>query len=113
MRKTTTPNTSKNTWARAARRACVLAVSEAMKAVMVVPMFCPMARAAACSNPKPGMFMPKSISVMAIVAAEACTIIVTTAPTKTKSRMVRNESCSTWASMPATMSPMFMAVADS
>ena len=57
--------------------------------------------------------MPKSISVMAIVAAEACTIIVTTAPTKTNSRMVRNESCSTWASMPATMSPMFMAVADS
>ena len=95
MRKSTTPNTLKNMWARAARRACVLAVSEAINAVMVVPMFCPMAKAAACSNPKPGMFMPKSISVMAIVAAEACTIMVTKAPTMTKRRMVKNESCGT------------------
>lgn len=57
--------------------------------------------------------MPKSISVMAIVAAEACTIIVTSAPTMTNSRMVKKESCGTWASMPATMSPMFIAVAAS
>ena len=113
MRNTTTPNTLKNMCARAARRACVLAVSEAMKAVIVVPMFCPIAKAAACSKPKPGMFMPKSMSVMAIVAAEACTIIVTTAPTTTKSRMVKNESCGTCDSMPATMSPMFMALAAS
>ena len=54
-----------------------------------------MANAAACSKPKPGMFMPKSISVMAIVAAEACTIIVTSAPTMTNNIIVKNESCGT------------------
>ena len=76
-------------------------------------MFCPMAKAAACSKPKPGMFIPKSINVIAIVAAEACTTMVTKAPTMTNNRMVKKESCGTWASMPATMSPIFMAVAAS
>ena len=56
---------------------------------------------------------PKSIKVIAIVAAEACTSIVTNAPTITKRMIVRNESQGTCASIPATMSPMFMAVAAS
>ena len=68
---TTTPNTLKNVWASAALRACVLPVNDAMSAVIVVPMFCPMANAAASSKEKPAICMSKSIIVMAIVAADA------------------------------------------
>ena len=40
-----TPNTLKNMWARAARRACVLADMAARFEVTVVPMFSPITRA--------------------------------------------------------------------
>ena len=46
------------------------------------------------------------------MAAEACTIIVTTAPTSTKSRMVPNESTGIVASIFATISPIFKSVAE-
>ena len=57
--------------------------------------------------------MPKSISVIAIAADDDCTIIVTNAPTTINSKIVKNEFCGTCASMPATISPIPMAVATS
>ena len=82
-----TPKTLKARWANAARRACVFPVSAARLAVIVVPMFSPSTRAAPSSK----LIQPLAhiISVMAIVAAEACTIMVRMVPLKTKSRMDR------------------------
>ena len=77
-----TPNTLNKRCAIAALRACVLAVSAARLAVMVVPMFSPNTSAAPSSK----LIHPLAhiINVMAIVAAEACTIMVSIVPIKTK-----------------------------
>jgi len=77
-----TPNTLNKRCAIAALRACVLAVSAARLAVMVVPMFSPSTSAAPSSK----LIHPLAhiINVMAIVAAEACTIMVSIVPIKTK-----------------------------
>ena len=86
-------------------------VNEAMRAVMVVPMFWPIAIAAACTKPNPGIFMPNSISVTAIVADDDCTIIVITIPTSTNKTMVENASVLTCSNILATIPPKFMSVA--
>ena len=93
-------------WASAARRACMPAAIDAITAVIVVPMFCPMASAAACSRPNPGMCISKSISVMAIVAADACTSMVTKAPTMTNRMMVKKPPSATFANNAATIEPI-------
>ena len=63
-----TPNTLKQKWANAARLACVLAVSAARLAVIVVPMFSPNTSAAPSSR----LIQPLAhiINVIAMVAAE-------------------------------------------
>ena len=83
-----TPNTLKTKWANAARLACVLAVNAARLAVMVVPMFSPKTSAAPSSR----LIQPLAhiINVIAIVAAEACTIIVSMVPMNKNRRMEKN-----------------------
>ena len=78
-----TPNTLNTRCANAALLACVLPVSAARLAVMVVPIFSPRTSAAPSSK----LIQPFAhmISVIAIVAAEACTIMVSTVPISTKS----------------------------
>ena len=78
-----TPNTLNTKWAKAARRACVLPVKAARLAVMVVPMFSPNTKAAPSSK----LIQPLAhmMSVMAIVAEDACTIMVSTVPINTNS----------------------------
>ena len=83
-----TPNTLNTKWANAARLACVLAVNAARLAVMVVPIFSPNTRAA----PNSRLIQPLAhmISVIAIVAAEACTIMVSIVPMNKNRRMEKN-----------------------
>ena len=80
-----TPNTLNTKWAKAARLACVLPVSAARFAVMVVPIFSP--KTSAAPNSKLIQPLAHIISVMAIVAADACTIMVNTVPIPTKRSM--------------------------
>ena len=70
------------------RLACVLAVNAARLAVMVVPIFSPNTRAA----PNSRLIQPLAhmISVIAIVAAEACTIMVSIVPMNKNRRMEKN-----------------------
>ena len=83
-----TPNTLNTRCANAALLAWVFPVNAAKFAVMVVPMFSPNTSAAPSSK----LIQPLAhiINVMAIVAAEACTIIVSIVPMNTKRRMERN-----------------------
>ena len=83
-----TPNTLKTKCANAARLACVLAVNAARLAVIVVPIFSPSTRAAPSSR----LIQPLAhmISVIAIVAAEACTIMVSIVPMNKNRRMEKN-----------------------
>ena len=76
-----TPNTLNIRCAMAARRACVLPVMAARLAVMVVPMFSPSTKAA--PNSKEIHPLAHMMRVMAIVAADACTIMVSTVPMRT------------------------------
>ena len=80
-----TPKTLNVRCAKAARRACVFPVRAARLAVMVVPMFSPSTSAAPSSK----LIQPLAhmMSVMAMVAADACTIMVSTVPMMTNSRM--------------------------
>src|SRR5699024_2551808 len=73
-----TPNTLNTKWANAARLAWVLAVSAARLAVMVVPIFSPSTSAAPSSR----LIQPLAhmINVIAMVAADACTIMVNMVP---------------------------------
>ena len=77
-----TPKMLNTKWAMAALRDCVLPVRAAKLAVMVVPMFSPNTRAA----PNSKLIQPLAhiIKVMAMVAADACTIMVSTVPMRTK-----------------------------
>ena len=79
-----TPKTLNMRCAKAARRACVLAVNAARLAVIVVPIFSPNTKAAPSSK----LIHPLAhiISVMAMVAAEACTIMVSSVPINTNSK---------------------------
>ena len=83
-----TPNTLNIRCAKAALRACVLAVSAARLAVMVVPMFSPNTNAAPSSK----LIQPLAhiIRVIAIVAEDACTIIVNTVPIITNKMTEKN-----------------------
>ena len=76
-----TPKILNTKCAIAALRDCVLPVKAAKFAVMVVPMFSPNTKAA----PNSKLIQPLAhiINVMAIVAAEACTIMVNTVPINT------------------------------
>ena len=79
-----TPNTLNVRWARAARRAWVLAPMAAMLEVMVVPMFSPSTKAIPIyigSTP-----LEQSTMVMAMSAADDCIQNVSTVP------MPRNEN---------------------
>ena len=77
-----TPNILNTKCAIAALRDCVLPVKAAKLAVMVVPIFSPKTNAAPSSK----LIQPLAhiIKVIAIVAAEACTIMVSTVPIRTK-----------------------------
>ena len=83
-----TPNTLNTKWARAARRDWVLPVMAARLAVIVVPMFSPSTSAAPSSK----LIQPLAhmIRVIAMVAAEACTIIVSTVPISTNNSIDMN-----------------------
>ena len=76
-----TPNTLNTKCAKAARLAGTLPVKAAKLAVMVVPIFSPNTKAA----PNSKLIQPLAhiMSVMAIVAADACTIIVRIVPIST------------------------------
>ena len=82
-----TPKTLNSMWARAARRACVLAPSATRLAVAVVPMFSPITSAI----PKYIGSTPVEHSrmVMAMTAADDCTMQVMRVPMARNARMVR------------------------
>ena len=81
-----TPNTLKTKCAMAVRRACVFALSAARFAVTVVPMFSPITRA----MPWKMEIAPVAhrTIVIAISAAELCTIAVRIVPISRNSRIV-------------------------
>ena len=81
-----TPNTLNTRWASAALRAWVLAPMAAKLAVSVVPMFSPMTRAI----PWKIVIAPvvQRTMVIAIRAAELCTIAVRIDPIRRNRRMV-------------------------
>ena len=82
-----TPKILKNMWAKAARRACVLAERAARLEVIVVPMFSPSTRAIPIEI---GMApLPQSNMVMAITAADDCTQKVSTPPRSRNAKTVR------------------------
>ena len=80
-----TPKTLNTKWANAALLACVLPVNAARLAVMVVPIFSPNTNAA--PNSKLIQPLAHMISVIAIVAADACTTIVRIVPINTNNRI--------------------------
>ncbi len=80
-----TPNILKMKCAKAARRACALAVSAAILEVTVVPMFSPITNA--IPKYKSSTPLEQRISVMAITAADDCAHMVMMPPINRKSRI--------------------------
>ena len=73
-------NTLNKTWTRAVRLTETLEPMEAKATVAVVPIFCPITSAMACS--KPMVPVARIVIVVAIAALDDCIIIVITMPTR-------------------------------